>query len=120
MSIALVQAKTADSGSSFLNSFTFTPAVVSPGDFLLLSIAEGADHAFVGGQGSVVAAVGDGGGGCAHRLSVLQEAPRRPLIPVVRHAVLPVATSTLSTPCTAVGAAGPEGTCQVRQAICDF
>ena len=49
MSIALVQAKTADSGSSFLNSFTFTPAAVSPGNFLLLSIAESADHAAVTG-----------------------------------------------------------------------
>lgn len=49
MSIALVQAKTADSGSGFLNSFTFTPAAVGPGDFLLLSIAEGADHAAVTG-----------------------------------------------------------------------
>ncbi len=49
MSIALVQAKTADSGSSFLNSFTFTPAAVSPVNFLLLSIAESADHAAVTG-----------------------------------------------------------------------
>src|SRR5215469_15098956 len=49
MSIAFVQGKTADSGSSFLNSFTFTPAAVSPGNFLLLSIAEGADHAAVTG-----------------------------------------------------------------------
>jgi len=49
MSIALIQAKTADSGSSFLNSFTFTPAAVSPGNFLLLSIAESADHAAVTG-----------------------------------------------------------------------
>jgi endo-1,4-beta-D-glucanase Y len=49
MSIALAQAKTADSGSSFLNSFTLTPAAVGPGDFLLLSIADSADHAAVTG-----------------------------------------------------------------------
>ncbi len=47
MSITLVQAKTADSGSSFLNSFTFTPAAIDPGNFLLLSIADSADHAAV-------------------------------------------------------------------------
>src|SRR5260370_2172239 len=45
----LVQPKTADSGSSFLNSLTFTPAAVGQGNFLLLSIAEGADHAAVTG-----------------------------------------------------------------------
>ena len=47
MSIVFLQAKTADSGSSYLNSFTITPAAVNPGDFLLLSIADSADHAAV-------------------------------------------------------------------------